>query len=141
VLETLGLRRQDLYRDPDVARIGEVCTDSGPCAEQLEVQLGDMASKGWHIEGGDPYTVLEAELEDFTGDTVETSDIVTIIAVVQRPNDGGRIVDASGEVIADVAAETPEGTNTRGRATLARVGPIDDPWRIVSQEQIGEVQG
>lgn len=141
VLETLGLRRQDLYRDPDVTRIGEVCTDTGPCAEQLEVQLGDLASKGWHIEGGDPYTVLEAELEDFTGDTLETSDIVTIIAVVQRPADGGRIVDASGEVIADVAAETPEGTNTRGRATLARVGPIEDPWRIVSQEQIGEVPG
>ena len=141
VLETLGRRRQDLYRAPDVTRIGEVCTDTGPCAEQLQVQLGDMAGKGWHIEGGDPYTVLEADLEDFTGDSLETSDIVTVIAVVERPADGGQIIDASGGLVADVAAETPEGVNTRGRATLARVGPPEDPWRIVSQEQIGEVPG
>lgn len=139
VLETLGLRRQELYRDPDVTRIGEVCTDSGPCAEQLEVQLGDMASKGWHIEGGDPYTVLEAELEDFTGDSVETSQIVTVVAIVRRQADGGTIVDASGTVLAVVDPDTPEGFNPQARVTLARVGPAGDEWRIVDTTRIREV--
>lgn len=139
VLEILGLRRQDLYRDPDVTRIGEVCTDTGPCAEQLEVQLGDMASKGWHIEGGDPYTVLEAELEDFTGDTVETSDVVTVVAIVRRQADGGTIVDASGTVVAEVDPDTPEGFNPQARVTLARVGPAADEWRIVDTTRIREV--
>ena len=139
VLETLGLRRQDLYREPDVTRIGEVCTDSGPCAEQLEVQLGDMASKGWYIEGGDPYTVLEAELEDFTGDTVETSDVVTVVAIVRRQADGGTIVDASGTVVAEVDPDTPEGFNPQARVTLARVGPAGDEWRIVDTTRIREV--
>lgn len=139
VLETLGLRRQDLYRDPDVTRIGEVCTDSGPCAEQLEVQLGDMASKGWHIEGGDPYTVLEAELENFTGGTLATSDIVTVVAIVRRQADGGTIVDASGTVVAAVDPDTPEGFNPQARVTLARVGPAGDEWRIVDTTRIREV--
>ena len=139
VLETLGLRRQELYRDPDVTRIGEVCTDTGPCAEQLEVQLGDLASKGWHIEGGDPYTVLEAELEDFTGDTIETSDIVTVVAIVRRQADGGTIVDASGAVVAEVDPDTSEGFNPQARVTLARVGPEGDEWRIVDTTRIREV--
>lgn len=139
VLESLGRRRQDLYRAPDVTRIGEVCTDTGPCAEQLSVQLGDMASKGWHIEGGDPYTVLEAELEDFTGDTLETSDIVTVIAVVQRQAAGGTIVDAAGAVVAEVEADTDEGFNPQARITLARGGPAGDEWRIVDTARIRQV--
>ena len=141
VVETLGRRRQDLYRAPDLTRIGEICTDSGPCAEQLNVQLGDMVSKGWHIEGGDPYTVLEAELEDFTGDTLETSDVVTVVAIVQRQADGGTIVDSAGEVVAEVEPDTDEGFNPQARITLARSGPAGDDWRIVDTARIREVPG
>ena len=139
VVEALGRRRQELYASPDVTRIGEVCADESPCAEQLEVQLGDMAGKGWHIEGGDPYTVLEAQLEDFDGDTLETSLVVTVVGVIQRPASGGQIVDANGTVVADVSTETPEGINTRGRTFLSRVGPPEDPWRIIDQQRIGDV--
>ncbi|MCB0967902.1 MAG: hypothetical protein KDB37_13795 [Ilumatobacter sp.] len=98
-----------------------------------------MASKGWHIEGGDPYTVLEAELEDFTGDTLATSDIVTVVAIVRRQADGGTIVDASGTVVAEVDPDTPEGFNPQARVTLARVGPAGDEWRIVDTTRIREV--
>ena len=141
VLEALGRRRQELYSNPDVSRIGEVCGDGTPCAEQLEVQLGDMASKGWHVEGGDPYTVLEARLEEFTGDSLDEAQVVTIVAIVQRPSDAGQIVDSAGAVVADVAAETPEGVNTENRTILGRVGPDGTEWRILDQVRLREVPG
>ena len=105
MVEALGRRRQELYANPDVTRIGEVCADESPCADQLEVQLGDMAGKGWHIEGGDPYTVLEAQLEDFDGDTLETSLVVTVVGVIERPASGGQIVDANGNRVTSASSQ------------------------------------
>lgn len=141
VVQTLGKRRQDLYAVPDVSRIPEVCAAESPCAEQLDVQLADLASKGWHVAGADPYAVVTAELEDFDGDSIETALVVTVVVVVQRPNSGGSIVDASGAVVAAVDPETADGVNTENRTTLGRAGPADDPWRIISQERIREVPG
>jgi hypothetical protein len=139
VIENLGRRRQSLYAQPDVARIGEVCADDSQCFEQLNVQLGDLATKGWKVVEADPFTVLDARVEKFDGDTLETSLLVTVVAVVERPENGGRIVDAGGTTIANVEAETEVGFNSEGRYILARVGPADDPWRLASQELIREV--
>jgi hypothetical protein len=139
IIQTLGQRRQDLYASPEVSRIGEVCGGGTPCFEQLNVQLADLASKGWRIQGSDPYVILNASVEDFDGDTLETSVVVTVIATVQRPANSGAIVDANGATVAQVEAETPVGFNTEGRVTLARVGPEGDPWRLISQDRIREV--
>jgi hypothetical protein len=139
IVEDLGRRRQSLYAQPDVARIDEVCADDSQCFEQLNVQLGDLATKGWKVVEADPFTVLDARVEKFDGDTIETSLLVTIVAVVERPENGGRIVDAGGNTVANVEAETAVGFNSEGRYILARVGPVDDPWRLVSQELIREV--
>jgi hypothetical protein len=139
IVEDLGRRRQSLYAQPDVARIGEVCADDSQCFEQLNVQLGDLATKGWKVVEADPFTVLDARVEKFDGDTLETSLLVTVVAVVERPENGGRIVDAGGATIANVEAETEVGFNSEGRYILARVGPGDDPWRLASQELIREV--
>ena len=139
IVEDLGRRRQSLYAQPDVARIVEVCADDSQCFEQLNVQLGDLATKGWKVVEADPFTVLDARVEKFDGDTIETSLLVTIVAVVERPENGGRIVDAGGSTVANVEAETAVGFNSEGRYILARVGPVDDPWRLVSQELIREV--
>lgn len=141
VVQTLGQRRQDLYAAPDVSRIGEVCAAQSPCAEQLNVQLADLASKGWRVVDADPYTVASADLEDFDGDSPDTALVVTVIVVVQRPGTGGSIVDSSGAVVAGVDPETVEGVNTENRTTLGRSGPENDPWRIISQERIREVPG
>ena len=141
IVEALGQRRQELYAAPDVSRIPEVCGAETPCADQLEAQIGDLANKGWRVEGASPYTVVDARVEAFDGDTVEASAIVTLIVVVQRPSTGGQIVDSSGTVVADVEAETPEGVNTENRTLLGRGGPDNDPWRIISQERTGEVPG
>ena len=139
IVEDLGRRRQSLYAQPDVARIGEVCADDSQCFEQLNVQLGDLATKGWKVVEADPFTVLDARVEKFDGDTIETSLLVTIVAVVERPANGGRIVDAGGNTVANVEAETAVGFNSEGRYILARVGPAEDPWRLASQELIREV--
>lgn len=139
IVEDLGRRRQSLYAEPDVARIGEVCADDSQCFEQLNVQLGDLATKGWKVVEADPFIVLDARVEKFDGDTLETSLLVTVVAVVERPENGGRIVDAGGATVANVEAETEVGFNSEGRYILARVGPGDDPWRLASQELIREV--
>ena len=139
VVQTLGQRRQDLYAGPDVSRIPEVCGDQSQCAEQLNVQIGDLANKGWKVVGADPYIVLEANVEKFDGDTLETSLLVTVVAVIQRPAEAGTIVDSNGSLIADVQAQTTPGHNAHGRFLLARVGPPDDPWRLVSQDTLPEV--
>jgi hypothetical protein len=138
-VQTLGQRRQDLYASPDVARIREVCAEESPCAEQLNVQLADLASKGWRVVGTDPYTVVSARLEDFDGDALETALVVTLIVVVERPENGGTIVDSNGATVAAVDPETPAGMNTENRTILGRSGPPEDPWRIISQERIREV--
>jgi hypothetical protein len=139
IVEDLGRRRQSLYAQPDVTRIGEVCADDSQCFEQLNVQLGDLATKEWKVVEADPFTVLDARVEKFDGDTIETSLLVTVVAVVERPENGGRIVDAGGTTIANVEAETEVGFNSEGRYILARVGPDGDPWRLASQELIREV--
>ncbi len=141
VMQTLGARRQALYTDPDVAGIGGVCAASSQCFEQLDVQLGDMAEKGWKIEGADPFTVLSATIEKYDGATLDTSLLVTLIVTVQRPSLAGVIVDATGTEIAKIQPETEAGLNTESRAILARIGPDDDPWRLVSQDRLREVAG
>jgi len=102
VVQTLGQRRQDLYAAPDVSRIREVCAEESPCAEQLDVQLADLANKGWHVVDADPYTVVRAELEDFDGESLDTALVVTVVVEVQRPANGGSIVDSSGAVVAGI---------------------------------------
>jgi hypothetical protein len=139
IIEDLGRRRQSLYAQPDLARIGDVCADDSQCFEQLNVQLGDLATKEWKVVEADPFTVLDARVEKFDGDTLETSLLVTVVALVVRPENGGRIVDAGGTTIANVEAETEVGFNSEGRYILARVGPDGDPWRLASQELIREV--
>jgi hypothetical protein len=139
VVEELGQRRQDLYATPDVTRIVEVCADGSQCAQQLEVQIGDLATKGWHVQGADPFVVLDARLERFEGDTLEDSLLVTVVAVIDRQDDAGSIVDQSGAVMAAIEVDTSAGFNAQGRILLARVGPSDDPWRIVSQDELPEV--
>lgn len=139
VLETLGQRRQDLYAGPDVSRIGEVCALDSDCANQLNVQIGDLANKGWRVEGSDPFVVLSASLEDFNGDTVENSEVVTVVAVIQRPANAGNIVDSNGSVIAAVEAQTTPGFNEQGRFLLGRSGAAPDEWRIISQDRLPEV--
>lgn len=139
IIEDLGRRRQSLYAQPDVARIGEVCADDSQCFEQLDVQLGDLATKGWKVVDADPFVVLDARVEKFDGDTIDTSLLVTVVAVVERPENGGRIVDAGGAAVANVEAETEVGFNSEGRYILARVGSAEDPWRLASQELIREV--
>lgn len=139
VVQTLGQRRQDIYGAPDLSSIPAVCGDQSQCAEQLNVQIGDLANKGWKVIGADPYVVLGANVEKFDGDSIETSLLVTVVAVIQRPAEAGTIVDSSGAVIADVQAQTTPGHNSKGRFLLARVGPVDDPWRLVSQDTLPEV--
>jgi hypothetical protein len=141
VVEALGQRRQELYAAPDVSRILDVCGDQTPCFDQLDAQIGDLASKGWHVEGASPYVVLDARAEGFDGDSIETSTVVTVIVTVERPTAGGQIIDSAGEVVADVEPETPEGVNTENRTILGRSGPGGDEWRIISQERTGEVPG
>lgn len=103
------------------------------------MQLGDLVSKGWKVVGAEPYVVISATLEKFDGDSLDASLLVTVVVVVQRPSSGGSIVDTAGTEVASVVAETPEGTNTEYRTILARVGPAEDPWRIVSQDRLKDV--
>lgn len=139
VVENLAQRRQDLYADPDVARVPEVCGDGSPCADQLSVQIGDLADKGWHVEGADPVAVLDARVEQFDGDTLESSLLVTVVAVLERAENAGTIVDGSGTEVAAVEPGTEPGFNAQGRFLLGRVGPADDPWRLISQDTLPEV--
>ena len=78
-------------------------------------------------------------VERFDGDTLETSLLVTVVAVIQRPAAAGTIVDSAGSTIAAVEPDTEPGFNARGRFLLGRVGPADDPWRFVSQDTLPEV--
>lgn len=139
VVEVLGQRRQDLYAAPDVTRIPEVCGDGSPCAEQLNVQIGDLADKGWRVDGADPFVVLEARVEKFDGDTLDSSLLVTVVAVIERAEDAGTIVDSAGAEVAAVEPGTESGFNAQGRFLLGRVGPPDDPWRLISQDTLPEV--
>lgn len=139
IVENLAQRRQDLYADPDVSRIPEVCADGSPCSEQLNVQIGDLADKGWRVEGADPVVVLETRVEQFDGDTLDSSLLVTVVAVIERAENAGNIVDGSGSVVAAVEPGTEPGFNAQGRFLLGRVGPPDDPWRLVSQDTLPEV--
>jgi hypothetical protein len=139
VVEVLGQRRQDLYAAPDVTRIPEVCGDASPCAEQLNVQIGDLADKGWRVEGADLFVVLDARVEQFDGDTLESSLLVTVVAVIERAADAGTIVDSNGTEVAAVEPGTEPGFNAQGRFLLGRVGPPDDPWRLISQDTLPEV--
>ena len=139
IVQQLGQRRQDLYASPDVASISEVCADGSQCAQQLEVQIGDLTEKGWRVDGADPFVVLDARLERFDGDSVETSLLVTVLAVIERQENAGSIVDSSDAVVAAVEVDTSPGFNAQGRFLLGRVGPSDDPWRIVSQDELPEV--
>lgn len=139
IVENLAQRRQDLYAAPDISRIPEVCADGSPCAEQLNVQIGDLAEKGWRVEGADPVVVLETRVEQFDGETLDSSLLVTVVAVIERAENAGNIVDGSGSVVAAVEPGTEPGFNAQGRFLLGRVGPPDDPWRLVSQDTLPEV--
>lgn len=139
VVENLAQRRQDLYADPDISRIPEVCADGSPCAEQMNVQIGDLAEKGWRVEGADRVVVLETRVEQFDGDTLDSSLLVTVVAVIERAENAGNIVDGSGSVVAAVEPGTELGFNAQGRFLLGRVGPPQDPWRLVSQDTLPEV--
>ena len=139
MVEDLGQLRQDLYAAPDVTRIPEVCGEGSPCAEQLDVQIGDLADKGWRVEGADPVVVLDARVERFNGDTLETSLLVTVVAVIERAENAGSVVDSSGSEVAAVEPGTEPGFNAQGRFLLGRVGPPEDPWRLISQDTLPEV--
>lgn len=139
IVETLGQRRRSLYAAPDVARITEVCGTDSPCAEQLTVQISDLASKGWHVEGADPFVIVDAQVDEFDGESLETSLLVTVVAVIQRLDNAGNIVDASGATVAVVEPDTEPGFNAQGRFLLGRVGPPEDPWRLISQDSLPEV--
>lgn len=139
IVETLGQRRQGLYAAPDVARITEVCGADSPCAEQLTVQIADLASKGWRVEGADPFVIVDAQVDEFDGESLETSLLVTIVVVIQRLDNAGNIVDASGATVAAVEPGTEPGFNAQGRFLLGRVGPPEDPWRLISQDSLPEV--
>lgn len=139
IVENLAQRRQDLYAAPDISRIPEVCADGSPCAEQLNVQIGDLAEKGWRVEGADPVVVLETRVEQFDGETLDSSLLVTVVAVIERAENAGNIVDGSGSVVAAVEPGTEPGFNAQGRFLLGRVGPPQDPWRLVSQDTLPEV--
>jgi hypothetical protein len=139
VVEDLAQRRQDLYASPDISRIPEVCADGSPCAEQLNVQIGDLADKGWRVDGADPVVVLDTRVEQFDGDTLDSALLVTVVAVIERAQNAGTIVDGSGSEVAAVEPGTEPGFNAQGRFLLGRVGPPEDPWRLVSQDTLPEV--
>ena len=139
IVETLGQRRQALYAAPDVALISSVCGSDSPCAQQLDVQIADLASKGWRVEGADPFVVVEARVDEFDGDTIDDSLLVTVVAVIKRLDNAGTIVDASGATVAAVEPDTEPGFNAQGRFLLGRVGPPEDPWRLISQDALPEV--
>lgn len=139
VVEDLAQRRQDLYASPDVDRITDVCGENSPCAEQLTVQIADLADKGWRVDGADPVVVGDARVEQFDGDTLDDSVLVTVVAIIERATDAGTIVDATGAEVAAVEPATEEGFNAQGRFILARVGPEGDPWRLISQDTLPEV--
>ena len=80
-----------------------------------------------------------ARVEQFDGDSLETSLLVTVVAVIERAEFAGTIVDESGTEIAAVEPETEPGFNAQGRFLLGRVGPPDDPWRLISQDTLPEV--
>ena len=144
IVQTLGQRRQDLYAQPstDPARIDEICAPAdGSCTRALAAQIPDLASKGWHVEGTDPYIVLPAEVvvENIeAGQTIETARFVTVVVTVQRQASAGSIVDGSGAVQANLEYDTPEGSNGRSRVTLARIAPGQE-WRLLDLVNAGTV--
>ena len=143
VVQTLGQRRQDLYASPDVSRIPRgVRRATRQCAEQLNVQIADLASKGWRVVGADPYVVLERPARGFDGDTLDTSLLVTVVAVIQRPANGGldRRLDGCRRRRGR-AGDRRQGSTPRTGSSLGRVGPPEDPWRIISQDTHPEVPG
>jgi hypothetical protein len=95
--------------------------------------------KGWHVEGADPFVVVDARVDEFDGDTIDDSLLVTVAAVIKRLDNAGTIVDASGNTVAAVEPDTEPGFNAQGRFLLGRVGPPEDPWRLISQDALPEV--
>ena len=138
VVQTLGQRRQDLYAAPDVSRIREVCAEESPCAEQLDVQLADLANKGWHVVDADPYTVVSASSRTSTATASTLHWSSRSLSRCSAQPTGARSSTRRVPWSRGIDPETDEGVNTENRTTLGRSGPPEDPWRIISQERIRE---
>ena len=128
-------------RHPMSAGFARCVPRNPPCAEQLDVQLADLANKGWHVVDADPYTVVSASSRTSTATASTLHWSSRSFVEVQRPANGARSSTRRVPWSRGIDPETDEGINTENRTTLGRSGPPEDPWRIISQERIREVPG
>jgi hypothetical protein len=134
ILTELSRRQVALYAAPDLSRIGEYCMPATNCADNLQAQFGDMINRGEHVEGQQPFTVINVEkvLEGQPGPGGTVTQVVFTVA----PTPLGRIVDTGGNVVEQLTGPT---TNTRGVFTLARWDADPAlPWRLVLAEDLGK---
>jgi hypothetical protein len=136
ILTELSRRRVALYAAPDLSRIGEYCMPATNCADNLQAQFGDMINRGEHVEGQQPFTVINVEkvLEGQPGPGGAVTQVVFTIGPTASP--APRIVNSNGDVDEVLTGPT---TNTRGVFTLARWDADPAlPWRVVLAEDLGK---
>jgi hypothetical protein len=136
ILTELSRRRVALYAAPDLARIGEYCMPATNCADNLQAQLGDFINRGEHIEGQQPFTIIDVEkvLDGQPGPGGAVTDVVFVVGPTATP--APRIVNSNGEVVEELAGST---TNTRVLFTLVAWEDPVLPWRVVKTETLGGI--
>ena len=125
------------YAAPDLSRIGEYCAPGSDCATRLETQLGDAIAKGQHIEGQQPFDVVEivqASVGEPSDRRTGLATVLFIVAQTLRRRRGSSMPPATS--IDELSLTT---TKTRGRFTLAPGTRPALPWRVVLAEDLGPV--
>lgn len=138
VVQALENTRTALYEAPDPARVTEVCASGSPCEEQYQAQLADLVSDGQRVVDSPPQEVVSAEVvpNSYEGVSIAESIVVSIDVVFRIPaGAAGRIVDAAGATVFNIAYTPPPGQTYGSRITLFRSTPTE-PWRQSFYEDI-----
>lgn len=132
VIQQLLNVRNELYATADPSRAGEVCAQGVFCYDQLVAQLTDMQSKGWHVEGQSPLSIVSATLENSSsGSGVE---VVSVRAEIRLPEESPRMVDAAGNTVYEMVPEDPDAPREGVERWLLVRGV--NGWRFLEQETI-----
>jgi len=130
-------RRFALFASPDPSLVASVTIPGSTSYEDLMNEVENLVSEGLHLEGAVPGRIVSAEptsIYYWTEDpTVPTGVLLTV--TLSPTAAGGRLVDASGALVAEVG--TGQGSN-RVSVNLTRFSP-SDPWRIGDEVYLAPV--
>lgn len=104
VLQDIYDRRFALFVSPDPALVATVTLPGSEAYDRLIVEVEELVQRGWHFEG-EPAGQVVAAREEYVDDPSAPT-VVTLTITLEPTGSGeGRMVDANGQVVQEVALD------------------------------------